>query len=131
MSVLRADYYDGKSSQKRPVTVVVSGGRLKVVGRDVDEEVDARGVRRSLRIANTPRWLYLPGGGACVTADNDAVDRMTRDRHYERILHLWESRPVYAVVAIALVAAGGSRAAGGGGSRRRTHPGRGRSSARA
>jgi Zn-dependent protease with chaperone function/TPR repeat protein len=105
MSVLKADYYDGKSSQKRPVTVVVSGGRLKVVGRDVDEEVDARGVRRSLRIANTPRWLYLPGGGACVTADNDAVDRMTRDRHYERILHLWESRPVYAVVAIALVVA--------------------------
>jgi Zn-dependent protease with chaperone function/TPR repeat protein len=76
-----------------------------VVGRDVDEEFDARGVRRSLRIANTPRWLYLPGGGACVTSDNDAVDRMTRDRRYERILHLWESRPVYAVLAIALVAA--------------------------
>jgi Zn-dependent protease with chaperone function/TPR repeat protein len=105
MSVLRADYFDGKNSLKRPVSVVITGNKLKVVGRDVDEEFDARGVRRSLRIANTPRWLYLPGGGACVTSDNDAVDRMTRDRHYERILHLWESRPVYAVLAIALVAA--------------------------
>jgi Zn-dependent protease with chaperone function len=105
MSVLKADYFDGKSSRKRPVSVMVSGGRLKIIGRDVDEEFDARGVRRSLRIADTPRWLYLPGGGACVTLDNDAVDRMTRDRHYERILHLWESRPAYAVAAIALVVA--------------------------
>ena len=105
MSVLQADYFDGKNSLKRPVSVVITGNKLKVVGRDVDEEFDARGVRRSLRIANTPRWLYLPGGGACVTSDNDAVDRMTRDRHYERILHLWESRPAYAVLAIALVVA--------------------------
>ncbi len=105
MSVLQACYFDGKTSLKRPVSVMITGNKLKVVGRDVDEEFDARGVRRSLRIANTPRWLYLPGGGACVTSDNDAVDRMTRDRHYERVLHMWESRPAYAVLAIALVVA--------------------------
>jgi Zn-dependent protease with chaperone function/TPR repeat protein len=105
MSVLKADYFDGKSSLKQPVSVMISGGKLKIVGRDVNEEFDARGVRRSLRIANTPRWLYLPGGGACVTSDNDAVDRMTRDRRYEQLLHQWESRPAYAVAAIALVVA--------------------------
>ena len=55
MSVLKADYFDGKSSLKRPVSVMVTGNKLKVVGRDVDEEFDARGVRRSLRIAGTPR----------------------------------------------------------------------------
>jgi Zn-dependent protease with chaperone function len=60
-------------------------------------------VRRSLRIANTPRWLYLPGGGACVTSDNAAVDRITRERRYERVLHKWESRPAYAALAVALV----------------------------
>jgi Zn-dependent protease with chaperone function/tetratricopeptide (TPR) repeat protein len=105
MSVLQAHFFDGKSSLKRPVSVMINGNKLKVVGRDVDEEFDARGVRRSLRIGNTPRWLYLPGGGACVTADNDAVDRMTRDRRYEQILHRWESRPVYAVISIGLVLA--------------------------
>ncbi|MGH8633168.1 MAG: M48 family metalloprotease, partial [Burkholderiales bacterium] len=47
----------------------------------------------------------LPGGGACVTSDNDAVDRMTRDRRYELILHRWESRPAYAALAIARVVA--------------------------
>ena len=105
MSVLQVDYFDGKTSLKHPVSVMIAGGRLKIVGRDVNEEFDARGVRRSLRIADTPRWLYLPGGGACVTSDNDAVDRMTRDRRYELILHRWESRPAYAVLAIAMVVA--------------------------
>ena len=105
MSALQAVYFDGKSSSRHPVSVFVAGGKLKIVGRDVSEEFDARGVRRSLRVANTPRWLYLPGSGACVTDDNDAVDRMTRDRRYERILHEWESRPAYAAVAIVLVVA--------------------------
>ncbi|HJS38919.1 MAG TPA: M48 family metalloprotease, partial [Burkholderiales bacterium] len=57
-----------------------------------------------LRVADTPRWLYLPGGGALVTGDNDAVDRMTRLARYERLLHRWESRPAYALAAVALVA---------------------------
>ena len=105
MSVLQAVYFDGKTSRRHPVSVMVAGGRLKIVSRDVNEEFDARGVRRSLRIADTPRWLYLPGGGACVTSDNDAVDRITRDRRYEAILHRWESRPAYAVLAIAMVVA--------------------------
>jgi len=62
-------------------------------------------VRRSLRIANTPRWLYLPGGGACVTQDNDAVDRITHTGRYDRALQVWESRPWLAAFAVALVAA--------------------------
>lgn len=105
MSVLRADYFDGKSSRRQPVTLLIARDRMKIVGRDVDLEVDARRVRRSLRVADTPRWFYLPGGGACVTADNDAVDRITRTRRYERLLHRWESRPAYAALAVLLVAA--------------------------
>jgi predicted Zn-dependent protease len=104
VSVLQAVYFDGKTSQRHPVSLVLSAGKLKIVGRDIDLEVDARRVRRSLRVANTPRWLYLPGGGACVTEDNDAVDRLTHARRYERILHRWESRPAYAAACIFLVA---------------------------
>jgi predicted Zn-dependent protease/Flp pilus assembly protein TadD len=105
VNVLAADYFDGRQSVRHPVSVIVARGKLRIVGRDVNEEFDLRRVRRSLRIADTPRWLYLPGGGACVTADNDAVDRMTRKRRYDRLLHRWESRPAYAVVATALVVA--------------------------
>ena len=67
MSVLQAVYFDGKSSRRHPVSVFFAGGKLKIVGRDVSEEFDARGVRRSLRVANTPRWLYLPSARASPT----------------------------------------------------------------
>ncbi len=103
MKVFNARYFDGERSVPHEVSVMIAGGKLKLVGREVDREFDARGVRRSLRIANTPRWLYLPGGGACVTEDNDAVDRLLRDRGYERVLHKWESRPAYAALAVVLV----------------------------
>ena len=82
---------------------MLSGARLKVIGRDVSEELDVRQVRRSARIAGTPRWLYLPGGGACVTEDHDALDRMMRESGYERALHRWESRPAFAALAVGLV----------------------------
>jgi predicted Zn-dependent protease len=105
MSPIRADYYDGKTSARHPVSLLIGTGKLKVIGEQVNEVFDLRRVRRSLRIANTPRWLYLPGGGACVTEDNDAVDRITRTRRYDRVLQTWESRPVLAAIAVALVAA--------------------------
>lgn len=105
MSVLQAVYFDGKTSQRHPVSLVLSAGKLTIVGRDVNAEFEARRVRRSLRVANIPRWLYLPGGGACVTEDNDAVDRMTRQGRYEEVLHRWESRPAYAAASILLVVA--------------------------
>lgn len=105
MSVIQAVYFDGKSSARRPVTLLVGGGKVKVVGAEVDLEFDARLVRRSLRVGRTPRWLYLPGGGACVTEDNDAIDRITRDMRYEKLLYRWESRPHYAAAAVLLVVA--------------------------
>jgi len=103
MSVLRADYFDGKRSVKHEVTVLLAGGRLKLVGRDVSAEFDARKVRVAPRIADTPRWLYLPGGGACAIKDNDAVDRFARERRFPRLLHKLESRPAFAAAAVALV----------------------------
>jgi Zn-dependent protease with chaperone function len=103
VSVIQATYFDGKTSARRPVTLIAGGGKMKVVGADVHLEFDARRVRRSLRVGNTPRWLYLPGGGACVTSDNAAIDRITRDMRYEKLLHRWESRPHYAALAVFLV----------------------------
>jgi len=105
VNILAADYYDGRTSVRHAVSAIVAPGKLKVVGRDVNAEFDLRRVRRSLRVANTPRWLYLPGGGALVTADNDAVDRMTRKRRYDRVLHRWESRPALAALATVAVIA--------------------------
>ena len=103
MSVVKADYFDGKTSRKHAVSAVFSGTKLKIIGAAVNLEFDARRVRRSIRVADTPRWLYPPGGGALVTADNAAIDRLTRKGSYERLLERWEAVPTYAALALALV----------------------------
>ena len=103
MNALQAHYFDGKRAVRHPVSVLFAGGRVKVIGRDVEGDFDADRVRVSPRIGNTPRWLYLPDGGACVAADNDFVDRFARESGFARGLHALESRPAYAVLAVALV----------------------------
>jgi len=102
---LAAGYFDGKTSARHEVSVLIGAGRVKLVGRDVSLEFDARKVRVAPRLANTPRWLYLPGGGACVILDNDAVDSFARERRSTRLLNQLEARPAVAVVAVALVVA--------------------------
>jgi predicted Zn-dependent protease len=105
MSSLAAHYFDGRRAQRHEVTLVLSGGMMKIVGREVDAEFEARRVRISTRIASTPRWIYLPGGGACVTEDNDGVDRLVRERPTQRVLHRLEAHPAFAALAVVLVAA--------------------------
>ncbi len=104
MTILKADYYDGKTWTRHPVSLVLAGRTMKIIGESVELQADLRRVRRSLRIGDTPRWLYLPGGGACVTDDNGAVDRITRKRRYDRLLQHWEARPALAALAVAIVA---------------------------
>lgn len=104
MKTLRGRYFDGIRSTGHDATLIVGGGKVKVVGDAVSVEADARLVRRSLRIANIPRWLYLPGGGAFVTDDNRGADRLMRTRRYDRMLQRWEARPAYAATAAVLVA---------------------------
>ena len=105
MTPVAAGYFDGKSSTRHEVSVLIGGGKVKLIGRDVSLEFDARRVRVAPRLASTPRWLYLPGGGACVILDNDAVDRFAREKQFTRLLNRLEARPAYAVAAVALVVA--------------------------
>ena len=105
MSTIAAHYFDGRRAQRHPVTLVLAGGRIKIVGRDVDADFEAHRVRVSTRIAHTPRWIFLPGGGACVSDDNDAIDRVVRERRMQRAIHRLEARPAFAAIAVLLVAA--------------------------
>ena len=105
MSAIAAHYFDGKRALRHPVTLVLAGGGIKIVGREVDAEFAARRMRVSTRIASTPRWIYLPDGGACVSEDNDGVDRLVRERRLQRVLRRLEAHAVYAAAAVVLVAA--------------------------
>jgi Zn-dependent protease with chaperone function len=106
MRQAQAIYFDGRVGRRHKVDVIVTGGRLKVVGSDVDGDFRARRVRVSPRIGKTPRWLYLPNGGACEVDDEGFLDGLARERSLERTLHNWESRPTYAALALLLVAIG-------------------------
>jgi predicted Zn-dependent protease len=105
MSVFRARYFDGQRSVAHEVSVVLGGGALKIVGRDVELLLDPRRVRVAPRVANAPRWIYLPGGGACALEDNDALDALAGAGGFARILHRLETRPAWAALALALVVA--------------------------
>jgi predicted Zn-dependent protease len=105
MSPIAAHYFDGKRALRQPVTLVPAGGRIKIVGRDVEAEFESSRVRVSTRIAATPRWIFLPGGGACVSDDNEAIDRLVRERPVQRVVHRLEARPAFAALAVLLVAA--------------------------
>jgi predicted Zn-dependent protease len=105
VSILRARYFDGHRSIGHDVSVVLGSGALKLVGRELDLHFDSRQVRVAPRVADAPRWIYLPGGGACALEDNDAVDALAREGGFARFLHRLESRPAYAALALALVVA--------------------------
>lgn len=103
MSVLAGHYFDGRQALRHSVEVALEAGRLKLIGAGVRAEFDVRTIRVSPRIANTPRWLYLPDGGTCMLSDGAFPNGLEKQSGFAKVLHRLESRPVYAAMAVALV----------------------------
>ena len=77
MSALQAFYFDGKSTDGRPVALELDTPQvLHVRGSGIDLTWPLAEVRASERIGASRRRLYFPDGAQCETADNNAVDRM-------------------------------------------------------
>ena len=107
MTPIRARYYDGKTSRQREVLIQVEpSGRLRVTGDGIDFSCDPAEVQPSPRVGNTRRHLKFADGSQCETEDNNAVDGIfAGSLSPGRLLHLWESRLRYALLALALTAA--------------------------
>ncbi len=107
-------YYDGKTS--RTIEAVFSSdadrqtrvARWVIRTKDGTEIVsaDLDRIRISPRLANTPRYLYFPGGEKFETLDHTAVDGL-QDRlgHGSRrnLVHFLETRMRYVLVSLALL----------------------------
>jgi len=106
MNAISASYYDGKRSVRHAVALrfSLSADRLAVAGDQVAAEYKVSAVRFAPRIADTPRWIYLPDGATCTVPDNDAIDRIAPESRVLRIVRAWERQPVYALVSVLLVA---------------------------
>ncbi len=111
MIEIHGHLYDGKTSAQAPaVCRIYDNGTIRVEhpGTGSPSMVPAAmdSVRFSPRLADTPRYLYFPGGEKFETEDNDAVDRLLR-RHRKRsaldLVHLLESKKRYVLLSLGVM----------------------------
>ncbi len=103
MSPFEAIYYDGCSSAGRNILIHSNEhGTLDFKADDFSAHYRFDVLQFSSRLAETPRFIYLPDGGKCETSANDEIDALiarfsARDTH--SWLHLLESRWSWVVCA--------------------------------
>lgn len=102
VTIINADFYDGKSSRRRQVTLVVAEGRVTVRGADVELAVAARDIRIAPRLGGMPRRIVFPDGAAALTHDHDAVDAAFVQAAHATLAHRLESHRGWVVAALIL-----------------------------
>lgn len=106
MTIIKAHYFDGKSSAGHAVELQLQDNReVSIKGDGIDLRYPLSAFDIGSRIGNARRSLRLPNGALCETDDNDAVGRMfaqQRAGSFHGLLHHLESRFSYAMLALAL-----------------------------
>lgn len=106
MTSFNAQYFDGNTSASHAVRLELQDdGTVRIRGDGIDLAYPLPAFSVAARIGNARRSLRLPDGALCETDDIDAVGRMFAPRQagsFHDLLHHWESRGSYAVVALAL-----------------------------
>jgi Zn-dependent protease with chaperone function len=74
--MLRADYFDGRSTQVRKVSLSIVDGELIVAGDAVDQRVPFADVAIDERLGRAARHLRLPDGASCEVHDLDGLDAL-------------------------------------------------------
>ena len=101
-TTIGADYYDGKSSRRCPVTLVVTNGSVTVRGDGVEFVVPVTDVRISPRLGSMPRRIEFPNRGAALTQDQNAVNAAFASSAHSTLAHKLESHRGFVVVALIL-----------------------------
>ena len=108
MISFNAQYFDGNSSASHAVRLQLQDdGTVRIRGDGIDLAYPLAAISVAPRIGNARRSLRLPDGALCETEDNNAVGRMFAQRQagsFHSLLHHWESRTSYVVLALALTA---------------------------
>ena len=72
--MLRADYFDGRSTRVRAVDVSLAGSDLVIAGQDVDLRIPVSQIVVDERLGRAPRKLRFADGAFCEVRDLDALD---------------------------------------------------------
>ncbi|PTY00684.1 hypothetical protein DB354_01095 [Opitutus sp. ER46] len=102
-------YCTGEDLTPWPATLAVEGeGRLQIRWAQGERVVPLAELRVSDRLANIPRFIYLPGGAVVETADNGAIDALLvtqRRGRFAAVVHALESHHGVATVACVVLVA--------------------------
>ncbi len=107
MIEFKGAYFDGKISRAYPVSVVFDGRRLHIRGVDGDYpalDIAPEDCAITPPLGNTMRYIKLPGGAQCETADTEAVsalEHLTGRNAGMRLVHFMEKRWKTAAAALA------------------------------
>jgi Zn-dependent protease with chaperone function len=109
--VLRADFFDGRSTRVRDVTLSVVGDDLIISGEGVDIRAPFAHVKVDERLGQAPRRLRLHDGSFCEVRDLDALDRLLsrtahRDGRVDRMQRHLHVVVFASVACVALAVAG-------------------------
>jgi Zn-dependent protease with chaperone function len=99
MDRFTADYFDGRSSGRRTVEVVVHAGTAVVRGEGVEGEYPVEALHVQPRLGSTPYRIQLPDGGLLVT--RHAIESMLNVPPAAGLAHRLESRAGFIVIALA------------------------------
>lgn len=108
--MISADYFDGQSSKRVPVTVLMHRGIVAISGEDVRRSVRLRQLQVSEKLARAPRILGFADGARIETHDPQ-IDRMLRKNGYrEPAVVRWQRNwpaSLFALVSLVLLLACG------------------------
>ncbi len=108
MTTIRGTLFSGRNLVATPVELTVTPGRLASVEPSRAVDVSLADVTVSDRLANVPRFLYLPDNRTIETPDNAAVDELLLHQSQggmARAIHFLESRARIAAAATVLLVA--------------------------
>ncbi|HEX2854638.1 MAG TPA: M48 family metallopeptidase [Opitutaceae bacterium] len=112
MTEIPATFFDGRTSQPRPVTLRwhAFDGVLEVTGEGVAQRHARRDVAVESRLGRGPRFIRFADGGRCEVASDPAIDEVIATWAPDRagtLLHRFETNWVLVVVASVFLLAGG------------------------
>ncbi len=103
----KAKLYDNNNSKAQEVLCEFTDEQLFVQLQGERLDCSLEDISCSSRLGKTPRQIYLPNDLVCETLENDLVDVMiqkTKEKKYAGVIHNLESRSIYFIPAIILVA---------------------------
>ena len=99
-----AFYYDGESSARSKVSLILAGDNLHLRGADLDLYFPLAEIRLSPPLGSVRRSLYLPDGAICEVADESfaaGLEHRQGKGSFFRSLHRWEMNLKRAFAALA------------------------------